>query len=167
MDELTSVESGDDQRAQAAEEIDRSPLIGVFLSGESFFRAAQHLRKALEAQELRLRFDMPVYHLYYHALELTMKAFLRTRGFSAKCLRSPEFGHKLQVLWEACVAQGLHSSVAKDAVIAEVIGLLDPYATEFEFRYLKVGYKKLPGLGVVERAAADLTAAVRPHCHPT
>jgi hypothetical protein len=90
---------------------------------------------------------MPVYYLYCHALELTMKAFLRTRGFSAKCLRSPEFGHKLQVLWEACVAQGLHSSVAKDAVIADVIGLLNPYATEFEFRYLKVGYKKLPGLG--------------------
>lgn len=66
MDEPASTSAA----ADAAEEIDRSPPIGVFLSGESFFEAAQHLQRACETSELRLRFNMPVYYLYCHAFEL-------------------------------------------------------------------------------------------------
>lgn len=153
--------------ADAAPEIDRSPPIGVFLSGESFFQAAQHLQRSCEAGDLRLRFTMPVYYLYCHALELTLKAFLRTKGISARRLASREFGHKLLALWEACVAEGLHSHPVAIAFAAQAIELLDPFAREFEFRYLKVGVQHLPTLPDVQSAVADLMAAVKPHCQAT
>lgn len=84
--------------AGPADEIDRSPPIGVLLSAEVFFKAAQHLHKATQSKELRLRFDMPIYYLYCHALELTLKSFLRTKEITTDTLRSREFGHKLQNL---------------------------------------------------------------------
>jgi hypothetical protein len=62
------------------EEIDRSPPIAVFLTGESFFQSAQYLRSGVEAEGLRLRFNMPIYYLYSHALELTLKAYLLSKG---------------------------------------------------------------------------------------
>lgn len=151
----------------AAEEIDRSPPIGVFLSGESFFKSAHHLQLACEAGELHLRFDMPVYYLYCHAFELTLKAFLRAKGLSTYNLASHEFGHKLKVLWDACVDEGLQSNPVADALIAQTIELLDPFAREFEFRYVKVGFKQLPMLTDIQSAAADLMAAVKPHCVAT
>lgn len=163
MDESASISPA----ADTAEEIDRSPPIGVFLSGESFFRSARHLQLACETGELRLRFDMPVYYLYCHAFELTLKAFLRTKGMSAHRLASREFGHKLHVLWKACLAEGLQSSPVADASIAQAIELLDPFAREFEFRYIKVGFKRLPTLTDVQSAVADLMAAVKPHCVTT
>ena len=54
----------------------------------------------------------------------------------------------------------------KDALIVQVVELLDPFATDFEFRYVKIGLKHLP-LEAVESAVADLMAAVRPHCEAT
>jgi hypothetical protein len=163
MDEPANTLPVEDARA----EIDRSPPIGMFLSGESFFKAAQHLHHAYEAGELRLSFDMPVYYLYCHAFELILKAFLRAKGVSAHRLASREFGHKLQVLWDACVAEGLQSNPFADGFIGQTIELLDPFARNFEFRYLKLGFKQLPTLTDVRSAVADLIAAVKPHCLAT
>jgi hypothetical protein len=110
---------------------------------------------------------MPIYYLYCHALELTLKAFLRSKGFTNRRLASRAFGHKLRVLWEACVAEGLCSSPVTDAFIEQSIDLLDPFANDFEFRYVKVGLKSLPTLNTVESATMDLVMAVRPHCEAT
>jgi hypothetical protein len=49
-------------------------------------------------------------------------------------LRSRKFGHKLQALWDACVAEGRQSHPVKDAFIVQAVKLLDPFATDFEFR---------------------------------
>ena len=161
MDEQESVAPDADD-----EDIDRSPPIGVFLSGEAFFKAACHLQRASEAGELRLRFSMPIYYLYCHALELTMKAFLRTRKYPPLLL-SRKFGHKLQALWDECVKQGLHSDPITDAFIADAIRRLHPFATSYEFRYLRVGPTTVPVPDAVECAIISLMAAVRPHCEAT
>ena len=146
---------------------DHAPPIGVFHSAESFLLAAQLLQNAEESEELSLRFDLPIYHLYCHALELTMKAFLRTKGYSEELLASRKFGHKLQVLWDACVDEGLHSHQVTDAVIADIIEMLDPFAASLEFRYRKGGKVTRPMIGAVESAVVDLMVAVEPHCRAT
>jgi hypothetical protein len=69
--------------------------------------------------------------------------------------RSRKFGHKLPALWDACVAEGLQSHPVKDAFIVQAVEILDPFATDFEFRYVKVGLKHLPTLEAVESAVAD------------
>lgn len=149
------------------DEIDRTPPIAVFLSGESFLLAGRHLRVALAEKQLRLRFTMPIYYLYTHALELTLKSFLQCKGFSAKHLASREFGHKLQVLWDACIEKGIGGHAVNNAFVAQMVELLDPFAVDFEFRYIKVGLKSLPTLEAVESAVLDLMAVVRPHCEAT
>ena len=68
------------------------------------------------------------------------------------------------MLWDACVAEGLHSNQVADAFIAQAIELLDPFAMEFEFRYIKVEFKRSPVLNDVQSAVAALMAAVKPHC---
>ena len=89
---------------------------------------------------LELRFDAPIYYLFCHALELTMKAFLRAKGMTAEELRSRDFGHKLLMLWQTCLEKGLHSpSSSEDYATQQVIEYLDPYTREFEFRYIQVG----------------------------
>ncbi|GEM_PF-6774823 len=167
MSDGTDKVTDSEQVGAPGEEIDRSPPIGMFLSGESFFKAGQHLHRALEAGELRLRFPMPVYYLYCHALELTLKAFLRAEGFSAERLKSQKFGHKLQVLRDTCVEKGLHSDPVTDGFIRQAMALLHPFAVDFEFRYLQVGFRTWPTLAAVESAVADLMAAVKPRCLAT
>jgi hypothetical protein len=144
------------------EEIDREPPMGMFLFAESFLDAARHLRRAFDNRELSLRFDAPIYFLYSHALELTMKALLRAKGVSARRLASREFGHQLQVLWRECFKQGLSTSPNHDTFISGVIEILDPLATKYEFRYLKVGLKRIPELDDVELAVGLLRTAVKP-----
>lgn len=157
---MAAVQNDDD-------DIDRSPPIAVFLFGESFFQSARYLREGLATKDLDLRFTLPIYYLYCHALELTLKAYLRARGFESSRLASRQYGHKLQALWDSCIDEGLRSNPISDAFIAQAIELLDPFATSFEFRYVRVGFKHLPTLEAVESATNDLIEAVRPHCAAT
>jgi hypothetical protein len=100
---------------------------------------------------------MPIYYLYSHALELTLKSFLQCKGFSVKHLASREFGHKLQVLWDACIENDIGGHAVNNAFVAQMVELLDPFAVDFEFRYIKVGLKSLPdpGSGRERRAGPD------------
>ena len=112
---------------------------------------------------LDLRFDAPIYYLYCHALELTMKAFLRAKGIAARELANRKYGHQLLALWQACLDNGFQSpSLSTDYATEQVIEILDPYAREFEFRYIKVGAKALPSLDDVKLAAGRLLGTVKP-----
>src|SRR5689334_9942398 len=95
-----------------SEAIDREPPVAVFSLSDSYFQAARYLREASESGRLKLPFDTPIYHLYSHALELAMKAFLRAKGMSAAELRSGGFGHQLLVLWQTCHEKGLYDHSA-------------------------------------------------------
>lgn len=147
--------------------IDREPPIAVFLSGESFFESASFLRSAHEKKELRLRFQMPIYYLYTHALELVLKAFLRAKGRTSDDLRGRQFGHKLKTLWTTCLEAGLKTHAVQEVFIEQMVDILHPFATDYEFRYVKVGFKSLPTLDDVEVALTDLMAVVRPICEAT
>ena len=143
--------------------IDREPPIAVFSFSDSYFQAARYLREAFESDRLKLPFDAPIYYLYSHALELAMKAFLRAKGMSGRELRSSGFGHQLLVLWQTCLEKGLYGpSTSATATVGQVIKVLDPYASEFEFRYIQVGTKSLPTLNDVELAAVRVLSMVRP-----
>lgn len=145
-----------------ADPIDRAPPIAFFLSGESFLKCATYAHEALDAKTLRLRFHMPVYYLYSHAIELIFKAFLRAKGLTEKELQFRAWGHDLLKLWEGCVERGLALDLPTRLEAGAVIDLLASYATNYEFRYVKVGAKTLPTLGVVREAAQALQAAIKP-----
>lgn len=157
-----STPSGEEDGCRTAEEIDRSPPIGVFLSAESFFQCARKLHEAYESEELPLRFTAPIYYLYCHALELVLKSFLRAKGLSGNELRSKKFGHQLEKLWQECLSQGLKPAMTRSDIISDAIQILDPFATAYEFRYIEVGFRCLPTLDTVQSVAHDLFAIIRP-----
>jgi len=140
----------DETQDSAAELIERSPPIAFFLSAESFLRTAIHAHKATESATLKLRFDMPVYYLYSRPIELTLKAFLRAKGFTTKELANPRrWGHDLLKLWDGCVERGLTLDTHSRLTTGTVIDILAPYAASYEFRYTQTGAKTLPTLDAV------------------
>jgi hypothetical protein len=83
----------------AAEE-KRTTAIGLCLQAESFLKAADFIWKAREANELKIRFSDPAVFLLSHGIELTLKAWLRTKGHSLADFR--KFGHNLTTLYKEC-----------------------------------------------------------------
>lgn len=144
------------------EDRDRSPPIAIFLSGESFLQTAIHAHEAMEAKALKIRFMMPVYYLYSHALELTLKAFLRESGVPSEELSKRKFGHNLINIWTECVARGMALDVPTQLEVIAVGKALAPYAASYEFRYVQTGAKTLPTLDAVRKAVEMLHAAVSP-----
>lgn len=72
-----------DVTTEPADKIDRAPPIAFFLSAGSSLQTAILTHEAIETKPLTLRFELIIYYLFSHAIELTLKAFLRARGISA------------------------------------------------------------------------------------
>jgi hypothetical protein len=83
----------------AAEE-KRTTAIGLCLQAESFLKAADFIWKAREVNELKIRFSDPAVFLLSHGIELTLKAWLRTKGCNLADFR--KFGHNLTRLYKEC-----------------------------------------------------------------
>jgi hypothetical protein len=146
----------------ADEEItDRSPPIALFLSGESFLISARHLDAAVEAKALRLRFEMPIYYLYSHAVELVLKSFLRAKGLTADNLKD-RFGHGLVRLYGACRERGLILNPIAAAIVDDMVAMLADLGRNHEFRYVTTGAKTYPTLPAVRDICEALFVAVRP-----
>lgn len=154
------------QRGLEEAEIDRTPPIALFLSGESFMLAARHLHAGLDADELRLRFEMPVYYLYSHAVELALKSYLRARGISAKELKA-NFGHGLRKLFQGCTEQGLVLRPVPEAFIPDMVEMLDDLGRHHEFRYVTTGFKRYPVLADVSTVCGMLFEAIGPTVRAT
>jgi hypothetical protein len=85
---------------EVAEEERRTTAIGLCLQAESFLKAAEFTWKANESGELIIRFNDPAVFLLSHGIELTLKAWLRTEGYSLAKLIS--FRHNLTRLYKEC-----------------------------------------------------------------
>jgi hypothetical protein len=78
--------------------------IGLFNFAESYWNAAAYLAKAkLKSTHP----DSPVRFLYYHAIELYLKSFLRMRGHTRSELASRKFGHSTSRLKHRAQQLGL------------------------------------------------------------
>jgi hypothetical protein len=84
------------------ESIDRQPPIGLY-----YFAASYHVAADLICdQGLRATHpEAPAMFLYYHAIELYLKSFLRFHGVSAKRLQS--IGHDYKRLLSRASKRGL------------------------------------------------------------
>lgn len=56
------------------------------------------------------------------------------------------------MLWQECLEAGQSIEPNNDALIEVTIEILDPLATAYEFRYMKVGLKHMPQLDELELA---------------
>ena len=125
---------------ELAEEEKRSTPHSFFHYAYAYWRAALDLqqaysRAAQDPQQRKLRAghkDAPLYFLYYHAVELYLKAFLLAHGFHPYELRT-KYGHDVGKLSRTAAQLGLSFSPAD----AETFRFMS--ATALGHRYLVTG----------------------------
>jgi hypothetical protein len=109
---------------------DRTNPMGLFHFARSYWQSAEHL----------LQHPIPVTHstapitfLFYHAIELYLKSYLRSDGVTVKELR--QYSHGVNKLGNSAEKRGL-SLVDDDR---EVIQLMDEYDNVVRSRYITTG----------------------------
>jgi hypothetical protein len=123
------------------DEDERTTAFGLFNFAHSYWRAAA----ALEKVEVKASHpDDPLWFLYCHAVELFLKAFLRTHGASARELRL-RYGHSVRRLAKASEKVGLQLSDEQ----REVIRCMSTLGTSL--RYIRIGSFTRPRLDALAR----------------
>jgi HEPN domain-containing protein len=133
---------------QMKDDNDRTTPMGLFNLAEAYRLSATRLQaspvKAGHAES-------PLRFLYYHALELYLKALLRQK-YSVRTLSSKKFGHKIQRLVKK--AEQLDLEIEDED--REVFSLVADTDTVIEARYIRTGFKSLPPLEGLKRASENV-----------
>jgi hypothetical protein len=133
---------------QMKDDDDRTNSMGLFNLAEAYRLSAIRLQESpvkIGHAESPLRF------LYYHALELYLKALLR-HEHSVQTLSSNEFGHKIQRLVKE--AERLFLKIEDED--REVFSLVADTDTVIEARYIRTGSKSLPALEGLKRTSENV-----------
>jgi hypothetical protein len=145
-------------------EIDRAPAIGILNFGQSYIQAAEIVLRQIDSGNEDLRFHEPILFLLGHGFELMFKAFLRAKGSSPDDLK--KFGHNLERLFEAAMADGLKFS--PDGTTMPHLTLLSRhFGPPYEVRYFTIGYRIWPDPRLLLNFAKQLYPQLLPICmHP-
>ena len=134
---------------------DEEPL-SWFLLAHAFLYDAAMLNKAVAARRAGGYFVSPVRFLYFHAIELFLKAYLRQCGFAEAVLKNRPYGHRLDALATKAETQGLRLTRRVRTICDTSATFDDP----FEARYLRTGGKSISPPNRLHEAARDLQNAV-------
>ncbi|MGY2938851.1 hypothetical protein ACVWZ6_008453 [Bradyrhizobium sp. GM6.1] len=137
---------------ELAEEEQRVTPIGLFNYAESYRTAARALRRSKSKATHK---DSPVRFLYYHTIELYLKAHLRLHGLHPYALRT-RFGHSAEALRTKSAALGL---MFEDEDL-EVIGLMSETDAVIRSRYISTGYFRWPDIAALDRTCNSLRVSV-------
>ena len=127
--------------------------VRIFNVAESYWKAAVALEKAKVDSTHP---DSPIRFLYYHAIELYLKSFLRLHGHSASELRGKKFGHMTCCLYERAAELGLIS----DDEDLRIISLMATTDAIIRSRYIEVGFFRWPRIGGLMRTCESLRQSV-------
>lgn len=108
---------------------------GFFMFADAYLESARALRANIPRVPHR---DAPVAFLYYQAIELYLKAFLRLHKITTAALASRALGHKLGALGKRAEALGLPLK-ALDKLRLEFIEDTDAIENS---RYIRVGMQQ-------------------------
>jgi hypothetical protein len=139
--------------AEISEE-DRTNETGLFHTAESYWKSAKALEKAgVDATHALY----PVLFLYYHAIELYLKSFLRANGHSAKELSSRKFGHDIGNLTTRATNLGLWY-MDEDKEVFEMMVSTDAVIRS---RYIRTGaFSGWPSPDMLDRTCCSLRASI-------
>jgi hypothetical protein len=137
---------------EAADNDGRTTSLGLFNTAESYWQAARSLKRRRKPRGTHPH--NPTRLLYYHALELYLKALIRQK-YSVAAMRD-KFGHRLKRLAEEAGRMGLSFDDEDEAVIA----LIDDTDAIIEARYIRTGPKTWADFGALDRTSKSLRASV-------
>lgn len=105
---------------------------------------------------------IPSYFLATHGIELTLKAFLRHNGISARELGSRKYGHDLRACYRKAKELGLKDVFDMQADDMRAMLMLIELNKGMGLRYIRTGFKQFPSWAIVEPFAVRLHQAVAP-----
>ena len=111
--------------------------VALFNYAQSYAQSAVTLE---DNQTDATHWNAPIYFLYFHAIELYLKAFLVRLGHDLDKLKR-KHGHKVRPLAELCQRQGLQLSLDAEQAIA----LMADTDNVISSRYIRLGnHTRLP-----------------------
>jgi HEPN domain-containing protein len=134
------------------DEEQRVTPIGLFNYAESYRTAARALRRSKSRASHK---DSPIRFLYYHTIELYLKAHLRLHGIHPYELRT-KFGHSAEALRKKSAEFGLEFEEED----LEVIGLMSETDAVIRSRYISTGYFRWPDIAALDRTCNSLRLSV-------
>lgn len=141
----------------------------LFISPVGFLLYASQFLDAARATERQKYFSPVPYYLYCRSIELSLKAFLLSKGVQRDNLKHRSLGHDLEKIWARACAFGIrdivHVSLDQEACLKQA----NRYYRTKGFEYFEVslavrGYKGLPALDVLDSLSDLLMIELRPCC---
>jgi hypothetical protein len=114
---------------------ERTTPIGLFNFARSYWRSSEQLRASKPDVTHP---DAPILFLFYHAIELYLKAFVRNAGYDLKQLK--DISHRITKAGRAAHDKGLQ--LTPDDF--ELLGLVDAYDNVIRSRYITTGAHSRP-----------------------
>ncbi len=134
--------------------MDRTSALGLFNYANSYRLPAE----ALLANKISATLPYaPISFLYYHAIELYLKSYLRSCGMTVDDLRS-KFGHKAHDL----ALEASRSGLVLRAEDQELFQFMTSTNAVMEARYIATGAKQIPELSSLSDASLYLHKEIGP-----
>jgi hypothetical protein len=102
----------------------------------------------------------PIYFLYFHTVELALKAFIRAHG--REILGTPRASHKLTELYEECRTLGLVIGTDGQLEIGNIVSLLESGNKYQGFRYFNIPAGARPEVAWTREVVDALMRTVEP-----
>jgi HEPN domain-containing protein len=131
------------------------------VSATAFFNQAREYMHAANRlfDETKSNISNPINLLYFHAVELTLKAFLRSRGVTR---RRKGREHELKELYDECRGLGLTIDPADQLDIENIVSLLESGNEDQGFRYFNLKSVVMADLSWTREVVEKLIRVVGP-----
>lgn len=114
---------------------DRTPPLGLFNFARSYWRSAEQLR----ASKPKVTHpDAPILFLFYHSIEIYLKAFLRNAGYDLAQMKG--ISHRITKAARAAQKEGLELTAAD----FELLSVIDSDDNVIRARYITTGSHTRP-----------------------
>lgn len=104
------------------------------------------------------------YYLAGHSIELSLKAFLLSRGVPITALRKRPYGHNLAALLREARRRKLGRVAKLSRHDVAVVNLLNACYGTKEFEYVSIGYRRIPSYSDTVAVATRLQDGVGSYC---
>jgi hypothetical protein len=145
-----------------SDEIGEPSPYGMLRYAEDYRIAAE--RVIGDCNPLESGLLMPAYNLIAQSIELSLKAYLLSRGLKNSRLRGPLLGHNLSGLITEAESLGLNDLVSLDDLDRQLVSGLSRHYETHEFRYIRVGVKELPFWSLISPLAKRFTHELHDYC---
>ena len=126
--------------------------IGLLNTGRGFYECANQINNGPQ---------LPVYYLYYHAVELALKSYIYFINQDENELKT--IGHNLESAWFKALKMGVAEIYPENQELQQCIKMINPLYKGKELEYFYPGLKHLPAIEHINNSARSLIMALEYH----